>query len=474
MIQGPQIPRWLRRWTSHGGGLAVALAVGATLIANAAPTASALPALRAEPAATGATGKLATRPASAELTTQANIPGLGSRAARRIGGPLMASSGVVVSQPSDDARPLPDIPASAWVVANADTGEVLAAKDPHGEFGPASTLKVLTAVTLIPLLNPDAMVVATPLATSQQPTSAFLITGREYRVADLFRALLLISANDAAVALTQATGSFAKGMALINGEARHLQAYDVDAKLPNGLPAAGQVTSAYDEALIARQALTMPAFMKYDSTREARLELKPRDFETLVNQNYLLTQYRGGIGGKIGWTVNSEATYVGLARRNGVTLIATVLHCTSLQEITSAEQLLNWGFAMNGKVRPVGELVQPQPAPAASSPLDARSAAKPKTVALTTPQPAAGGTAAGYALAAGGVVAAGLGLVALIRTRRRALAGRRRPQLRGGPAPPARPGPGPSWCGPPRQESRSYPRPPGPRRGTGRETPESA
>ena len=278
MIQGPQIPRWLRRWTSHGGGLAVALAVGATLIAIAAPTASALPALRAEPAATGATGKLATRPASAELTTQANIPGLGSRAARRIGGPLMASSGVVVNQPSDDARPLPDIPASAWVVANADTGEVLAAKDPHGEFGPASTLKVLTAVTLIPLLNPDAMVVATPLATSQQPTSAFLITGREYRVADLFRALLLISANDAAVALTQATGSFAKGMALINGEARHLQAYDVDAKLPNGLPAAGQVTSAYDEALIARQALTMPAFMKYDSTREARLELKPRDW----------------------------------------------------------------------------------------------------------------------------------------------------------------------------------------------------
>ena len=76
----------------------------------------------------------------------------------------------------------------------------------------------------------------------------------------------------------------------------------------------------------------MPAFMKYDSTLEARLELKPRDWETMVNQNYLLTQYRGGIGGKIGWTVSSEATYVGLARRNGVTLIANVLHCTSLDQ----------------------------------------------------------------------------------------------------------------------------------------------
>jgi len=423
VIHAPQLARRL-----------ATLALGTALVAIVCPTASALPAFRAESGQSGTAGGAATRPDSAELTaTQQNIPEPGSRAARRIGGPLMASSGVVVNEPSDDPRPVPDIPASAWVIANASTGQVLAAKDPHGEFGPASTLKVLTAVTLIPLLNPNAMVVATPLATSQQPTSAFLITGREYRVSDLFRALLLISANDAAVALTQATGSFAKGMALINAEARHLQAYDVVAKLPNGLPAAGQVTSAYDEALIARQALAIPAFMKYDSTLEARLELKPRDWETLVNQNYLLTQYRGGIGGKIGWTVNSEATYVGLARRNGVTLIATVLHCTSLQEITSAEQLLNWGFAMNGKVQPVGYLVAPLPAPAPRSPLDARSAAKPKTVALAVPQPASGGSAAGYGLAAGSVVAAGLGLMALIRARRRALAGRRRPQLRGRP-----------------------------------------
>ena len=340
----------------------------------------------------------------------------------------MASPGEVVNQPAGHATPLPDVPASAWVIANADNGQVLAAKDPHGEFGPASTLKVLTAVTLIPLLNPNGMVVASSLATSQQPTSAYLITGRAYRVADLFRALLLISANDAAVTLTQATGSFSKGMALINAEARHLQAYDVDAKLPNGLPAAGQVTSAYDEALIARQALAMPAFMEYDSTLSARLELKPGDTETMLNQNYLLTQYRGGIGGKIGWTVSSEATYVGLARRNGVTLIATVLHCTSLQEITAAEQLLDWGFAMNGKVQPVGELVPPLPTPDPATATDAHGLAKAKEVAQAAPQPAAGGSAASWALAAGGVVAATLGVGALIRTRRRTLAGRRRLQ----------------------------------------------
>ena len=134
---------------------------------------------------------------------------------------------------------------------------------------------MLTAITLIPLLNPNATVLATPLAARPAEYDVGLVAGRRYEVSDLFNALLLISANDAAVALTQATGSLAKGMALINAEARHLQAYDVVAKLPNGLPAAGQVISAYDQALIARQALAMPAFMRYDSTLSARFPVTP-------------------------------------------------------------------------------------------------------------------------------------------------------------------------------------------------------
>ncbi len=360
------------------------------------------------------------RAAAAPARPMRSVPKPGSYAASIVGGPLMASTGTVVNEPKTGAQPLPNVPASAWVIANADTGQVLAAKDPHGEYGPASTLKVLTAVTLIPLLNPSAEIVASALATSQQPTSAYLITGQRYKVADLFRALLLISANDAAVALTQATGSFAKGMALINAEARHLQAYDVVAKLPNGLPATGQVVSAYDEALIARQALGMPAFMSYDGTLTSRLELKPNDWETLVNQNYLLTKYPGGIGGKIGWTVSSEATYIGLARRNGVTLIVTVLHCTSLQEITSAEQLLNWGFAMSGRVKPVGVLVPPLATAAhQGGRAGARSDAAADAVAAVTPEPSPGGA---VALGIGGLAIAALGLGSLVLTRRRVTA----------------------------------------------------
>jgi D-alanyl-D-alanine carboxypeptidase (penicillin-binding protein 5/6) len=397
--------------------LAAAVLPGLAATAPVVHAATVAAVRRAPPASRTSLAATAIRPAR-------SAPQPGSNAASIVGGPLMASAGTVVNEPATGSGPLPDVPASAWVIANAETGQVLAAKDPHGEYGPASTLKVLTAITLIPRLNPNAKIVASPLATAQQPTSAGLITGQYYKVADLFRALLLISANDAAVALTQATGSFAKGMALINAEAQHLQAYDVVAKLPNGLPAAGQVVSAYDEALIARQALNTPAFMTYDGTLTSQLELKPNDWETMVNQNYLLTKYPGGIGGKIGWTVSSEATYIGLARRNGVTLIVTVLHCTSLQEITSAEQLLDWGFAMNGKVKPVGALVPPlatasQGMPASGGGPDSAAAA-----VAVTPQPSTGGS---VGLAIAGLAVAALGLGSLVVTRRRAASARSDP-----------------------------------------------
>lgn len=330
-----------------------------------------------------------------------------------VGGARLAGSGVAVSYPARGARPLPNVPAAAYVIADARTGQVLAARDAHGEFPPASTLKVLTAITLIPRLNPDATVAATRQATSVQPNVVGLITGRRYQVSDLFQALLMISANDAAVALAQAAGSLQTGVGLMNAEAQRLRAYDVVARQPNGLPAPGQQVSAYDLALIARQALSIPAFMKYDSTLVARFPVTPRHLVTMVNQNTLLTSYRGGIGGKIGWTARAQATYIGLARRDGVTLIVTLLHCTPLTEITSGERLLDWGFAMAGKAAPVGVLVPPVPAAPAGHP-------SPSSAAGRGTGPAAGataGTAAG--LAAGsraGPAPSGLTLAAAARS----------------------------------------------------------
>ena len=286
-----------------------------------------------------------------------------------IGGPQLAGHGVLVNYPSGSVPRLPKVTASAWVIADAGTGQVLAAKDPHGWYRPASTLKVLTAISLIPVLNPNATVVASKQATTVSPNVVGLLAGHAYKVSDLFTALLTISANDAAMALAQATGSLGQGMAVINAEARHLQADDTVAVTPNGLDAPGQHTSAYDLALFARQGLQMPAFLKYDQTTGGQFRISKKKSVGLWNQNTLLAMYPGAVGGKIGWTSAAGATYVGMARRHGVTLIVTLLHCPALTEINAGKSLLNWGFAVDGKVRPVGALVsaRPLPAPARSA-----------------------------------------------------------------------------------------------------------
>ena len=338
---------------SRARGAAIAVAALVAVAATAAVT------LHPSPTSpeTGGAGGAATAGRGAASPQPAATP------RDAIGGPLLASHGLLVRYPATGARKLPKVPASAWVLADAGTGQVLAARDPHGLFPPASTLKVLTAISLIPALDPDMKVTASRRATSVEPNIVGLARGHSYRVADLFRALLLISANDAAVALTQASGSYSRGVGLMNAEARWLHADDTVARNPNGLPARGQVVSAYDEALIARQALTLPDFMRYDSTLSASFHIKKKKWVGLVNQNNLLVNYRGGLGGKIGWTEKARATYIGMARRHGVTLIVTILHCRALAEIKAGEKLLSWGFRMDHKVTPVGTLVPPRSTP---------------------------------------------------------------------------------------------------------------
>src|SRR5215467_10279905 len=305
-------------------------------------------------------------------------PGNVQHPAGTIGGPQLAGTGVIVNYPASGAKPLLKIKASAWVVADADTGQVLAAKDPHGWYLPASTLKVLTAITLMPVLNPDATVVTTSRAANAIPSKVGLIAGDRYKVSDLFKAMLMISANDAAMSVAQATGSVSKGVAMMNAEAHHLQAHDTVAKRPSGLNGPGQHVSAYDEALFARQALAIPEFMQDEQLRTTRFPLKPhRKPITLYNQNTMLQTYRGDLGGKIGWTTASKATFIGWARRGGHTLLVTMLHTKPLDELTYAAQLLNWGFDEDGKVRPVGMLVRPLPAHPPKAPQAAPAQARP-------------------------------------------------------------------------------------------------
>jgi serine-type D-Ala-D-Ala carboxypeptidase (penicillin-binding protein 5/6) len=391
-------------------GAVLAAALGLAAAAGPATAGPAVAAVAASGAARGVAAPASVAPSAAipgavEPTAAASPKTQAARLPQAVGGAQLSGRGVIVDYSSRSVPRLPGVQASAFVVADANTGQVLAAKDPHGWYRPASTLKVLTAVTLIPLLNPDATVVASKQATSTVPNVVGLIAGQSYRVSDLFTALLTISANDAAIALTQATGSFSKGMALINAEARQLRADDTVAVDPNGLDAPGQRTSAYDLALIARRALQLPAFLKYDETITAQFPVRTHKSVGLYNQNTLLTTYPGAIGGKIGWTSAAGATYIGMARRHGVTLIVTLLHCPALTEINSAKSLLNWGFAADGKVTPVGTLVDPlQPRTPASA--HAQATAHARATATAHPAAARAAAARPHAVARPSVLAA--------------------------------------------------------------------
>lgn len=275
-----------------------------------------------------------------------------------VGGPLLTGSGTIVHRLSD-APALPSgVSASAWLVADADTGEVLAARAPHVRYLPASTLKTLTAVTLIPELDKDQLVKATYESAAVEGSKVGIVPGMRYSVDKLMTAMLVVSGNDAANALAHAAGGMKRTLELMNAKARYLKAYDTVARTPSGLDAPGESTSAYDLALIARAGLAMPDFRRYVATVRDRMPAPHGKHFEIYTHNRLLTSYRGDIGVKNGYTVAAGATYVGAATRGGHTIIVTLMHAQPYFW-DEARSLLTWGFKARGKVLPVGRLVDP-------------------------------------------------------------------------------------------------------------------
>ncbi|HEX8001637.1 MAG TPA: serine hydrolase [Mycobacteriales bacterium] len=273
-----------------------------------------------------------------------------------VGGPALAARGIVVDR---SAPPLPPVSAAAYVLADAGTGEVLAARHPHGRYLPASTLKTLTAVSLLPELDLDALYDPTWEDVNIEGSKVGLTQGTKVSVDKLMEAMLVVSGNDAANAVANAAGGLPTAVAKMNATARRLQAYDTLARNPSGLDAPGQLTSAYDLALIARAGLAMPKFATYVTTLRSTMPAPGGKRFEIYNHNKLLTRYPGNIGVKTGYTVKARRTYVGAARRNGRTLVVTLLKAeTSYPDATA---LLDWGFRNAGHVTPVGRLVDPVP-----------------------------------------------------------------------------------------------------------------
>ncbi len=279
-----------------------------------------------------------------------------------VGGERLGGSGVVVD---GDAPDLPGgITAASWLVADLDSGKVLAAKDAHGRYAPASTLKALTAVTLIPVLDPNRKVVPVFDDIDVEGSKVGLVERVGYPVHELFSALMMVSGNDAANALASAAGGPEATASLMNEKARSLHALDTRAVNPHGLDAEGQVSSAYDLALIARAGMADPDFARYAAAKRGSVSAPGTARIEMYTKNKLLKSYEGGLGIKNGYTSRARASFIGAAERDGRRLVVTLMRADP-RVADEAIKLLDWGFAAAGQVDPVGRLVDPVPEPEA-------------------------------------------------------------------------------------------------------------
>lgn len=256
------------------------------------------------------------------------------------------------------AAPLPKVWAETWILADAATGAVLAQKSSHVQRAPASTLKMLTALAVMPNTEPTDTTIATKRAAYTYGSRVGLRPGRAYTMDQLWYAVFLPSANDAAIAVAQANGGVRKTLDEMNAIAYRLQARDTVARTPNGLDAPGQVSSAYDLALFARAGMAMPEFSTYAGASRAMFpDVRGKGEHPIYTTNRLLRHgYEGMTGVKTGFTTQAGRTYVGSATRGGRTLIVTLMGIHEASE-TAARKLLDWGFANADKVSPIGQLV---------------------------------------------------------------------------------------------------------------------
>lgn len=352
---------------------------------------------------------------TATPTPEPPLPGQGVDG-QAVGGPRLASRGLVLPP---GAPKLPkDLTARGWVLADLDTGEVLAARDPHGRYPPASTLKVLTALTLLPKLS-DRQVKVTCVDADVRVdgTRVGLVANGRYTLDVLFQAMLMASGNDAANTLARAAGGVPRTLADMAAEARRLQAFDTHAATPSGLDGPGQLTSAYDLALIERAALARSDFRKYSAQRRGWIPAqKPRypRFE-FANGNKLLYEYPGAIGGKNGFTDAARHTFAGAAQRGGRRLVVTFLfgEHQPVRLTAQAARLLDWGFALPRTLPSVGTLVDPidpsgTPSPTPSTGPGLQAAAAPPVGSDDSPPvlPIAGAIGVALVLAGAGIVVA--------------------------------------------------------------------
>ncbi|MBW0016255.1 MAG: D-alanyl-D-alanine carboxypeptidase [Mycobacterium sp.] len=340
----------------------------AVFLATGPGLALAVPAAHAEPnPAAGAADNCPYKVSTPKAVDSSEVPQAGDPPqplpvpAKPVGGDALGGCGIIAAP---DTPPVPgDISAEAWLVADLDSGAVIAARDPHARHRPASIIKVLVAMASLNAFNLNKTVTGTADDAAAEGTKVGVDDGGVYTINQLLHGLLMHSGNDAAHALAMQFGGMQQALEKINVLAAKLGGKDTRVATPSGLDGPGMSTSAYDIGLFYRYAWQNPAFADIVATRTF-------DFPghgdhpgyQLENDNKLLYNYSGAMGGKTGYTDDAGQTFVGAANRHGRRLMAVLMHGTR-QPIAPWEQaahLLDYGFSTPQGTQ-IGSLIEPDP-----------------------------------------------------------------------------------------------------------------
>ncbi len=344
-------------------GVVVALLVGLVSAATAPASALGATSLPGQATAAGCPGQQAPPPPAAreETATPAPLPW-----------PREPVGGTALGTCADVGPKAPaTVTATSYVLADLDTGAVLAARAPHARERPASTLKILTSLVVVDRLSPDSVVEGTAADLRVDGSKAGIGPGGRYTVRQLMAGLLLPSGNDAAEALARALGGDAATLAAMSAMALQHGALDTRPATPSGLDGPGMSSSAYDLAVLFRAAMAKPLFA---STIETRIVPFPgygdKPGFMLGNNDRFVPSYKGAIAAKSGFTDAARHTLVATAQRGNRRLVVALMrgeqHPVSMA--AQAAALLDMGFATPPSATGVGTLVDGPPARPTSAP----------------------------------------------------------------------------------------------------------
>lgn len=224
--------------------------------------------------------------------------------------------------------------AKSMCVMESSSKRVLNSKNMNTKLAMASTTKIMTAITAIENCNDlDKKFEISPKAVGISGTSLYLRKGEVFSVRDLLYGLMLISGNDASVAIGEYVGGNLKNfVSMMNETASKIGAVNSHFDNTHGLDSKTHYTTAYDLALITSYAMQNETFKEIVSTKNIKITNADGKTRYLKNKNKLLNSFEGCNGVKTGFTDDAGRCLVSSAERNGMNVVCVVLNCGPMFE----------------------------------------------------------------------------------------------------------------------------------------------